>query len=243
MRLKNKLCQVFVSVSVLLSISLSYASATTLQIATSEARRPSSIMSEKILSLAYAQLGITIHLVPVPAARALAMWKSNQLDGIALRVIDIGFADTFRVNIPIAYEDAVVFTNKKQFQVNGYASLKPYVVGYMAGVSYLEDRLKDIPQKDAAPSIESLFRKLDVGRTDLVVESRSSLCTAKSLGYEKISILEPSLEKRMGYHDLHLRHKALALALEQILSEMEKDGRIKKIQDEVARDFIQNCPR
>lgn len=241
MRQRHRLCQILILFLVLCTMSISYATEKIFQISTSEARRPSSLMAEKILTLAYARLGISIHFVAVPAARSLLMWNANELDGIAVRIIDIGYVDSIKLNTEIAYEDGVVFTNRKRFQVDGYASLKPYVVGYIAGIPFLEDRLKDIPHKEPAPSIESLFRKLNAGRTDIVVDSRSSLCIAKNLAYSNISILEPSLEKRVGYHYLHQRHKELALALERVLLGMEKDGTIKKIQDKVVHDFFENC--
>lgn len=213
----------------------------TLQISIPEFNRPSTSMAQKILLKAYAQLGITIHFVAVPAVRGLAMWNTGQVDGITVRFLDYGPPDSIKVSVPVAYDEAVVFTLNKQFSVDGYASLQPYVVGYIAGVSVFLDRLKDIPKKEAAPNLESLFRKLQAGRTEVAIDSRHSLCLARQLGFKDIVILEPSLEKAPGYHYLHQRYANLVAPLEAILRAMEKDGSIKQIQREVMQEFMAHC--
>jgi polar amino acid transport system substrate-binding protein len=212
-----------------------------LEISTSEARRPSTLISERILTQAYAQLDIPIHFVTVPVIRSSAMWKLNQLDG-TVRVADLELADSIKIKVPIAHEEVVVFTTKEKFQVHGFASLQPYVVGYVAGTPYGINRLKDLPFSETAPNRESLFRKLDAGRTQVVLESRFSLCVAKKLGLSNIIILEPSLEKVVVFHFMHVRHQNLAVSLEKVLLSMEKDGTIKKIQDQVMSEFLEICP-
>jgi polar amino acid transport system substrate-binding protein len=212
-----------------------------LEISTSEARRPSTLISERILTQAYAQLDIQIHFVTVPVTRASAMWKLNQLDG-TVRVADSELADSIKIKVPIAHEEVVVFTTKEKFQIHGFASLQPYVVGYVAGTPYVISRLKDLPFSETAPNRESLFRKLDAGRTQVALESRFSSCVVKKLGLNNIVILEPSLEKVVVFHFLHVRHQNLAVSLEKVLFSMEKDGTIKKIQDQVMSEFLEICP-
>lgn len=213
----------------------------TLQISIPEFSRPSTSMAQKILLKAYAQIGIPIHFVPVPAVRGLAMWNAGQVDGVTVRFLGYGPPDSIKVAIPVAYDEAVVFTLHKEFSVDGYASLKPYVVGYIAGVSVFLDRLKEIPKKDAAPNLESMFRKLQAGRTEVAVDSRHSLCLARQLGLKDIVILEPSLEKAPGYHYLRQRYANLVAPLEAILRGMEKDGSIRQIQQEVMQEFMAQC--
>lgn len=212
-----------------------------LQISIPEIKRPSTSMAQKILLKAYAQLGIQVHFVSVPAVRGLAMWDANRIDGIAIRFLDYGPPDSIKISESVAYDEAVVFTLTKKFTVDGYASLKPYVVGYIAGVSVFLDRLKAIPNKEAAPNLESLFRKLQAGRTEVAIDSRHSLCLAKQLGFKDIVILEPSLEKAPGYHYLHQRHANLVAPLETALRGMEKDGTIRQIQQEVMQEFMAQC--
>ncbi|BBB69836.1 ABC transporter substrate-binding protein [Undibacterium sp. YM2] len=212
-----------------------------LDISLSDINRPSTLISQKVLSKAYEQLGIKLNFISTPAARAISMWNAGRLDGISAKVIDSGLPDSIKVEIPIVYEEAVVFAAKKNLNVDGFDSLKPYVVGYVSGIPYLEDRLKNVAQKETAPSLESLFRKLEAGRTDVAVDSRFSFCVVRKLGLRDIRILEPSLEKRLGYHFLHVRHQQLVPAVEAVLRNMEKDGSIRKIQEETMQEYMEQC--
>lgn len=212
-----------------------------LRISIPEFSRPSTSTAQKVLLKAYAQLGVPIHFVAVPAVRSLAMWEANQIDGIATRFLNYGPPDSIRVAAPVTYDEAVVFSFNKEFPIDGYASLKPYVVGYITGVSVFLDRLKAIPKTETAPNLESLFRKLEAGRTEVAIDSRDSLCTAKKLGIKGIVILEPALEKAHGYHFLHQRHQKLVAPLENVLRAMEKDGTIKQIQEQVMQEFMAQC--
>lgn len=212
-----------------------------LDISLSDINRPSTLMAQKVLSKAYEQLGIKLNFIATPAARAINMWNAGRLDAVSAKVIDTGLPDSIKIDIPIVYEEAVVFAVKKNVSVDGFDSLKPYVVGYVSGIIYLGDRLRNVTQKETAPNLESLFRKLDAGRTDVAVDSRFSFCLVRKLGLNRIHILEPSLEKRLGYHFLHTRHQQLAPALELVLRNMEKDGSIKKIQEDVMQEYMEQC--
>lgn len=212
-----------------------------LDIAVPDTNRPSTTSAQRVLSKAYEQLGIKVNFIALPGARALNMWNAGKLDAIAAKIIDSGLPDSMKVGVPVAFEEAVVFAARKNFTVDGFDSLKPYVVGYVSGVAYLDERLKNVAQKELAPNLESLFRKLEAGRTDVAIDSRFSFCLVRKLGLNHIRILEPSLEKRLGYHFVHIRHQHLVPALETVLRNMEKDGSIKKIQEEVMQEYMEQC--
>lgn len=212
-----------------------------LDISLPDTNRPSTSTAQRVLEKAYGQLGIKVNFVAVPGARALNMWNAGKLDAIAAKIIDSGLPESIKLSVPVAFEEVVVFATKKNFTVDGFDSLKPYVVGYVNGITYLDDRLKNIPQRETAPGLESLFRKLEAGRTDVAVDSRFSFCLVRKLGLHEIRILEPSLEKRLGYHFLHVRHQQLVPAVEAVLRNMEKDGSIRKIQEEVMQEYMEQC--
>lgn len=208
---------------------------------TLDPERPSIQISQRILTLAYAQLGIPVRFVVVPVLRSLVMWNNGNLDSVSFRLLDDGWPLAIKIPVPIVFEETVVFTKKPGLQVRSYADLANYTVGYLGGVPILEERLRDLPKTDAARSLDSLFKKLDAGRTDLVIDSRYSLCVVKRLGLNKVYVLEPGLGKRLGYHIIHQRHAKLAQPLERVLRQMESDGTIRRIQDEVIHEYQQNC--
>ena len=217
-----------------------------LQVYVPDVVRPSSLMAEKILAQAFRSMQISVNFVALPGMRMQAMWNQGKLDGMSARALSTELVNGIRVDVPIAYDEAVVYAvnnaiNKK-FVPNGFDSLKPYSVGYIAGVPYFDERLKNVANRETAPNVESLFKKLQIGRSDLVVESRFSACVLKKLGLQNIVILEPPLEHRPIYMYLHIRHANLVPELERVLKTMDDDGSIKKLQEQALAEYHQQCP-
>lgn len=201
---------------------------------------PSSMMAQRILIEAYGQLGIKIKILTVPNLRTKSLLETKAIDGLVFRLSDKAIFDLQPVQVPITYEEMVVFSVKKRFTVNGYQSLQNYTIGYLSGARVFEERLKDM-RVDTAPSEESLLKKLAAGRTDVVVDTLSSLCMAKKLGLKEIVVLQPSLEKFTGYHWISARHQAIIPKLETVLKKMSRDGSIKTIQERAWREFNAGC--
>jgi polar amino acid transport system substrate-binding protein len=176
----------------------------------------------------------------MPTRRILMTADVGELDGIALRLLDDGKGDMEKVNVPVATEEVVVYSAGKRFAVHGYESLRPYLVGYLIGTPILENNLAGM-RTDPAPNLDSLFRMLAAGRTDVAVESRFSLCAAKKLGLSTVFPLEPSLGELPAYHFIHKSHHDLAPKLEEALRQMQREGIIKRIQDETLRDYMKTC--
>ncbi|MES2102767.1 MAG: transporter substrate-binding domain-containing protein [Pseudomonadota bacterium] len=221
----------------LLSPALSYAQ---LVFASSVDQGPSSVMAQRILIQAYKQLGVTLRFEALPNLRIVSMAEAGAVDGVDFRVTDTRLGDMKKIEMPVAYEELVVFSVNQYFTVSGYQSLQPYSIGYLTGARVFAGRLKGM-RVDTAPSLESLFNKLQAGRTDIVVESRSSYCKARQLGLSRIRMLEPSLEKIVGYHWLSKRHGALIPRLDAVLKKMQQDDTIRKIQDETWKEFNAQC--
>jgi polar amino acid transport system substrate-binding protein len=211
-----------------------------LSIATNQDTRPSVQAAEKVLVQAYGKLGIHIKFFPLPTKRTFMVADEGGLDGLAMRLYNDGQGGMEKVDVPIGMEEGVVYTAGKHFEVHGYESLRPYLVGYVRGIPILDAKLKDF-RTETAPNLESVFRKLAAGRTDVVIESRSSMCMVKKLGLDSIFSLEPGLGPVYGYHYLHKSHHELIPKLEEVLRQMQSDGSIKRIQDETLRDYLAAC--
>jgi polar amino acid transport system substrate-binding protein len=199
-------------------------------------------MAQKILIQAYLNMGIKILFLPMPAARSSMMWDDGRLDGLTYRLATTELPNGLKLSTPVAYGEVVAYSINKQFSIDGYASLSPYRVGYIAGAPFLLEKLKDIPQKEPAPNIESLFKKLQMGRSDLVIESKLSLCFVHKMGMSNVIVLQPPLETILGYHYLHQRHQHLYVQLEKTLLSMKLDGSLKKLQEQAIQEFSIQCP-
>ncbi|MFZ6816234.1 substrate-binding periplasmic protein [Undibacterium sp. Rencai35W] len=211
-----------------------------LQIGTLDENRPSMTAAKEVMRVAYARAGVPIQFVTGSAKRHTGLLQAGKLDGFLFRLTFEPDYEMRTITVPITREDLVVYSNGISFTVKGFQSLAPYSVGYVAGVQVVAEQLKEA-QAEAAPSIDSLFRKLDAGRTDIAVDSRFSLCNAKQLGLSHIVILEPSLAQLSGYHVLHKKHQDVYQKLEAVLQKMEKDGEIKNINDAVLYRYEEQC--
>ncbi|WP_188566419.1 substrate-binding periplasmic protein [Undibacterium terreum] len=197
------------------------------------------MMTKEVLNYAYARLGVQVNFVDVPMRRGFAEVQAGTMDGITASGI-AAIEKMVKVSVPVTYNDIAVFSVRQQFRVTGYESLRPYSIGMIAGIKYLEERLNGM-KLDKAPNVDSLFQKLAAGRTDIVVDALTDYCSARKLGLTEIRILEPVLERRLAHHFLGERHTALARELETVLAAMEKDGTLKKIQERAEKKYQEQC--
>lgn len=196
------------------------------------------LMAGRILKQAYAELNIDFEFRELPNKRALNSANNGETDGEFLRIAGLEgeYPNLVMVPVSIGYVDVVVYTKKTEFEVKGWQSLRPYSIGFVRGFKQAEARTKGMDVHEVT-TVEQAFRKLDRGRTDVVVDSRSTQYRLKSLNVSGIRILEPPLDQLVMYHYLNRRHKLLAAKLEAVLKRMERDGESKKIMEQAVVDY------
>ena len=214
--------------------------ASTLVFAVTGDDRLSKTMAQRVLSAAYKKLGIEVSFTPLPIRRGYAQVETGKVDGLGMTVTRELAPNLLRIDVPISYEETAVWATRRDFVPDGFASLQPFLVGHIAGIRYFEQRLEGL-RTDTAPNLESLFRKLELGRTDLVTESRFHGCLIRQLGLNKVVLLQPSLEVLPGYHFLHNKHVALVPRITAVLRKMESDGSIRKIHATALQEFQAQC--
>ena len=144
------------------------------------------------------------------------------------------------INIPIAYEEIVVYTKKTEFIVEGWQSLSPYTIGLVRGFKLADIKTEGM-RVQRVTDFRQAFRKLDFGRTDVIVELRSKQCLLKNFNFSGIHVLGPPLGRIELYHYLHTRHKTLAAELEAVLMGMKREGELKIMQEQAIQDFQESC--
>lgn len=227
---------------ILLVLCGNASAAQTLIFSSLEDGRATSVVAEKVLIIAYAKLGFELRFVPMPPKRTNYMWDNMQLDGISVRVFDPHLHNAIKVKIPIASTEIAAFVRDKNLSIRKYADLKSYRVGHPKGFTIFDDRLKEIPKTAPANDQTTLFKLLVMGKTDVVVDASYSLCAIKKLELEKeIFMIEPTLEKILGYHYLHARHQHLLTKLEKALKALTDDGTIQRIQEQTNQMILHQC--
>ncbi len=209
------------------------------------------VISMRILTEAYGRIGIEIETRIFTGPRSLSMANRGSIDGELFRgdLDKDKFHNLIRIPVPILYGELVVFTKDVEFEVMGWESLKPYVIGIYSGLTGAETGTKGMRVEPVA-TVEQLFKKLAAGRNDIVVFPRDQgMDTLKSLmtlnpegidlqTLQKIRVLEPPIHLEVLYHTLHKKHAALVPKITAVLQEMTDEGLIQRITEEVEADFF-----
>lgn len=240
MSLRPSARQWLAMLGVLLCSVVPAAQALTLSFAVSPDDRLSKVMAQRVLTAAYKELGIDLQFVPLPVRRGYVQAEMGELDGLGTTVLQEIAPTLTRIEVPVAYEETVVWATRKDFVPAGWASLQPYLIGHVAGLRYFENKLQGF-RTDPAPNLEAAFRKLELGRTDVVTESRFNGCLIKQLGLSRVVMLQPSLEVLPGHHFLNQKHAALIPRITSVLRRMESDGSIRRIQAGALQEYQANC--
>lgn len=201
---------------------------------------PATIMSERILKVAYGELGISIKMQKLPGKRALVHSNRGITDGELFRILGINktFQNLIPIMVPVHYSSFVVFTTNVDFEVNGWESLRPYKIGYLSGIALIENNTKGM-MVEPVNTMKQGFKKLILERTHVMIETRiSGLSVIKENNFKGITILEPPLQNVPVYHYLHKKHRALIPELEKVMRQIEQDGRRQQIRDAVLDEFL-----
>ena len=199
------------------------------------------VISTRILAQAYNQIGIKIKAMALPPQRSLVMANNGDVDGELFRgvVNKNDFPNLIMIPVVLAYGQIVVFTKDLEFKVAGWGSLSPYTIGTMIG-------LKEIEVKTAGMKVEAvatpyqLFRKLSVGRNEIIVLPKwHGLKIMKDMDIKDIKILEAPLQQNALYHYLHNKHESLVPKITAVLKQMEEGGEIQRISEQTKAEFFQ----
>jgi len=188
-------------------------------------------LGEAIVSEAYAQIGKSVIVERLPAARAITMASLGKYDGELGRIegMLVDFDDLFPVSTPMYILTFVAFSSQQDIRVDGWESLRPYRIGITRGILFTEKNTEGM-NRYRATSATQLFRMLDAGRFDVAISMKVvGLLTLKKLKIEDIHALESPLETKKVLHFLHRKHLALIPEISGAFLKMEKSGRISEL--------------
>jgi polar amino acid transport system substrate-binding protein len=196
---------------------------------------PATTAATRILTEAYAKLGITLKVAVMPGERSLISANSGATDGELYRKGDIMnlYPNLRIVPIPLMRYEIVAFCRCMAFTLNGWGSLKPYRLGYIRGIKIVEQNTVGM---DAEPvgTLQQAFGKLKLGRSDIVLANRvTGIALLRAQQWNDVIVLQPALANFPVYHYLSKNHEDLVPKLTEVLRQMEKNGSLERIQREV----------
>ncbi|MHA7772079.1 substrate-binding periplasmic protein [Roseibium sp. M-1] len=180
-------------------------------------------IAERILTEAYAELGIRIEVVKSSPRRALLDAAAGKTDGELVRVRDIEalHESLIRVDVPVVVARTFAYTNKQELMGKSFGELRHLRVGHVAGARFAQALSKDYAEVWTADEPEQLFEMLQRDRIDLVIVGEGTgRRIIRDLKMEGVFPLRPSLEEISFYHYLHQKHAGLVPKIEAVLKRM-----------------------
>lgn len=193
---------------------------------------PMVVVSEAVLTRAYAELNQPVEFVELPLRRALQMMLSRELDGNVFRVAELAATEPtlYRVATPIAVTEVRAYVLDPKVKPASWAQLVGLRVAYIRGTLLIEKNLPAGSLAIAASSQIELFRMLKMGLCDVLLmpelehSELSALATAP--GARR---LDGALERLPLHHYLTARHQELGKRLDAVLKRMEASGEAQAI--------------
>ena len=202
---------------------------------------PDQVIGAEILEVAYKRLGIPIKIVQMPGRRALRESSEGRIDGEIHRILSIGndYPTLIRVPTPINYIEPTVFSKNERFAVTGCPDLKDYRIGIVRGVRHAEACTRGMKHVQIVGHSNLLMQILDKGRVDIVITARiNGLLQLKKLNLDSIYPLSPPLSRRLVYHYLHKKHKALVPKIDRVFKEMQESGELERLREEYFKKLL-----
>jgi len=183
--------------------------------------------ASEVLVEAYGRLGHTVKVLELPAARSIFISNEGAgVDGELFRVsgIETKFQNLVPIPVTLSFSDWVVVSKSNTIKIEGWHSIKSFVVGTRLGVV-----TTDIGTKGMEPTKvntnKQLLKMLLSDRVDLIVLSKNNaLKHTQGIEHKNLHILQPPIQSVPVYHFVHKKHARLIPKITTILKAMQQQG-------------------
>ncbi|RDH85303.1 MAG: hypothetical protein DIZ80_02480 [endosymbiont of Galathealinum brachiosum] len=188
---------------------------------------------------------ISIRFETLPAERSLVLANQGLNDGECCRipaVIASEYNNLLPINESFFSARFSAFTKHNNSHIEKFEDLKPFSVGTVAGWKIAVIRIKDVNPAEThiVTTPEQMFNMLELERIDFgVMGYLSGLKSISSLKLDKITAIEPPLVERQLYLMLHNKHKELIPVFDKIFRQMNDDGTIEKLYNDLIKKLRQ----
>ncbi len=201
---------------------------------------PDHILLSRIVAKAYKNLQISVEFVELPGKRALIESSSGRLDAELSRVFEIGqqYPSLVRVPTSIYVFEPTVYSHKRKFKISNWASLKNYRIGVMLGMYFTHVSFKGFARVTMVDDLQRVYRLLDNGRVDLVVDSEiNGHYWIKNLGLKNVRTLAPRMPEIRAYHYVHEKNSDLVPKLDREFLAMKASGEMEAMKQQFLEEI------
>ncbi|WP_031480359.1 substrate-binding periplasmic protein [Maridesulfovibrio frigidus] len=192
----------------------------------------------RVLEEAYGRINIEIELKPYPVLRSLHSSSTGLVDGELFKIkgLEEKHPNLIMIPVPINTVESMILSKKRPEPFTGWQSLAPLKIGIYRGVLFTKKKTAKAgcTKVFEIETHDQIYRMLELDRIDIAILTRiSSLKLLRKFGPTDIKLIEPPLETFPVYHYLNKKHSNLVPKITAALKEMQKEGRIQQIRNEV----------
>jgi len=191
-------------------------------------------VTQPILIEAYKRLGIEVSFKDFSAKRSLHVANEGvEVDGENHRIAGLNkkYPNLVLVPVSIYTIEGIVISKKVHFKVDGWESIRPYIIGLRRGIIFAENGTKGMT-RSIVYSNEHLFNMLNSNRFDIILLTRINASKyLNQVENRDLIVLEPPIETHTMYHYLHKKNAHLIPKLSKVLFEMQEEGLLKHHKD------------
>lgn len=198
---------------------------------------PSTRLAAQVLGAAYEKLGVRIETTVVPSRRALHMVNQGVVDGDLFRIKEVAnqYPNLVQVPYPVLKGRVVPVVRAHHPDQLPQSSGPPLRVAVRRGVIIAEMTATKLGMEPVlARNYQQMRDLLNRGRVELMLVSDiEGLSPLKNNDWRDLKVLSEPVTPFELYHYLHQRHADLAKPLAKILREMDLNGEILRMKEEV----------
>lgn len=185
-----------------------------------------------VVGEAFRRSGLELSLIRVPPERGLKNANEGIDDGDLNRIAGLEKLYPNLVRVPEKSFDMIFVAfalkpgpNNPEIEIDGWQSLKPYIVGLIKGWKILERNVPAGTDVVYVNDSEQLFTLLEKGRIDIALYSRlMGLDVIQRRRMTGVTDLSPPLASREMFIYLHKSHRDLAPRIAKALAALKSEG-------------------
>lgn len=211
---------------------------------TSIAGVPSAELAGRIMSAAYARLGVQIDIVPLPANRALMMAVKGEAAGDMMRIaaLDGLHPSLVQVSYPLLHGELRAITLDPGLTHWDRTQLADKRIAIRRGVVIAERATAGMTVA-AITDPEQFLPMLERDRVDiLVVSDIAGIDPFTDADWSRLRVLDGVVAHFSLHHYLHRRHADLAAPLAEVLAQMDASGETAAITADFLHSLGQSRP-
>ncbi|CAM3904581.1 substrate-binding periplasmic protein [Vibrio aquimaris] len=212
------------------------------------ANLPEQMISTKIMTEIYGQLGYYIEVTPLPGLRAQSAANSGKVVGEVARIWGYGDQTPNVVRVPTAYYSLKTVgyaLSNSGIKVHNKEELSQYKVVIIRGVKHTAEITQDMEKSniEIVDSPESMMQSVSNGQAQIALTNPLlGSILVKQLGENKMEQVGPSLAQLGLYHYIHKDHAELVPIINKKIIALRDSGELDAMIAKYEAEVLSSWP-